>query len=814
MFIGKKSESSSYSEDSQDFIPVACHYNKETLLTKNGELIQTIQVRGLNSDKISNNLEHLRAVVRDAIKNDENCKEFAFWIHTIRRKANLDYDADYHNTLSKKIHHEWIQKNYWHDKFANKLYITVVHSAPKLKLKNFNSFINSLIPEVISSFEEKLFKKACDKLTQTVDGILESLGEYEARKLGVITEGNEYYSDPMFLYARIMQLREERCKLPMQDLSIALADHEYILGNDKIEVLGEEGKKFAAIMSFKEYQEISAEALDHFLQIPVEMITTEVFYFVDQKDVVPKFKYQNYVLETSNDSNLKKIKGIDKIINHKKEGTQFCHQQISFMVIGDNIDFLEKQVVKASDALSKLGIVHVREDIDLEKVFWSQLPGNFSFLSRMKPTIFSNTSAFASLHHFATGHLHNPWGRFTTLVQTERKTPYFLNFHDKSGHGSTCIFGDKNTGKTTLMNFLISESNKYNPAIIYITQDESSDLYLSATKGKWLPNDKEIVNPLLCKNSKENKKFLFEFFKIIAQHYFNPMSKEDLDTLKKISEDVFKIDIKKRSLSKIISSLKKTDPSENTIKTRLSEFTTNGKYSKIFESKNPLILEAGDIAVMDLQKFNDQNYIKKNYPKEKKLIEQFEYDLNIMQSVKMAITYSLQNIMNNIKNCPKIFTVDNINEIVNLSTYSDFVSKMMSDMSKVNGVFVTSVNIESLKDLYKKNHAQKWIDELNTSFIFPPEMQSSDLAKILRISENDITKLSNFSSNSRMFLIKQEGKVIGATLGIEKLTALTKFLSSGKEEKRLYEEIIREFGKDAPENWVQALFEEFQDIEN
>ena len=49
-------------------------------------------------------------------------------------------------------------------------------------------------------------------------------------------------------------------------------------------------------MSIKKYQEVSAEALDRFLQIPVEMVATEDLYFVDKKEIAPKFEDQNYIL--------------------------------------------------------------------------------------------------------------------------------------------------------------------------------------------------------------------------------------------------------------------------------------------------------------------------------------------------------------------------------------------------------------------------------------------------------------------------------------------------------------------------------------
>jgi type IV secretion system protein VirB4 len=459
----KSSDSNLYNSASEDFVLVACHYDEYTLLTKNGELLQTIQINGIHAEKISKNLFNLREVVRESIRNTVDCKKFAFWIHTIRRKDDLDDDAEYNGLLSANIHDIWRRKNYWHDKFVNRLYITIVHQAPALRLKNFNSWVHSLSANTISKFEEKYFASAAIELNNTVNGILVGVSEYGAQKLGIRIEGEECYSDPMFLYRRIMQLNEEDCPVPISDISAALASHQYAVGSDKIEVIGDEGKKFAALMAIKEYKEVSAEALDKFLQIPVEMVATEVFYFVDRDEVVSVYEDQDYILGVSGDSELRELKGLDVIIDNNRDNIRFCHQQISFMVIGDDLQTLDAQVRQASESLSKIGIVHVREDINLEKTFWAQLPANFSFLARMRPTVLKNTAALTSLHNFPTGNQYSTWGRAVTLLRTEKGTPYSMNFHDQTNVGTTCIFGEHKAGKTTLLNFLISEADKYNP---------------------------------------------------------------------------------------------------------------------------------------------------------------------------------------------------------------------------------------------------------------------------------------------------------------------------------------------------------------
>ena len=810
MLAVKTSDSNLYNSTSENFVPVACHYDEHTLLTKNGELLQTIQINGIHSEKISKNLFNLREVVRAAIRDTIGCNKFAFWIHTIRRKDDLDDAADYKGLLSANIHDIWRRKNYWHDKFVNRLYITVVHNAPELKLKNFNSLVNSLSPNIITVFEEKFFAKAAEKLTEAVDSILSGVGEYGAQRLGIRMEGQECYSDPMFLYRRIMQLNEEDCPVPVSDISSALASHQYAVGSDKIEVIGEDGKKFAALMSIKEYQEVSSEALDKFLQIPVEMVATEVFYFVERNEVTSVFEDQDYILGVSGDSDLKQLKGLDVIINEADDGVRFCHQQISFMVIGEDLHTLDRQVKQASEALSKIGIVHVREDINLEKTFWAQLPANFSFLSRMRPTVLTNTAALASLHNFPTGNQYNPWGRAVTLLRTEKGTPYFMNFHDQNNVGTTCIFGESKVGKTTLLNFLISEADKYYPTTIYITDDMDSGLYIKARGGKWFQRDKNIINPLICEDTEENRKFMFEFFKIISKHYFDPLQDTELKLLKALSEIVFTMPIKDRKLSMVIQALKDSEKGGTELKARLEIYLQGGAYHGVFERDTPVALQEGGIVAINLQSFDDAAYTKAHYPKEKKLIEQFEYDLNSMRAVKTAVVLSAQNIMQNVGQSPKIFVVDNLSELINLTHYASFVTRIADDMTAINGVFVSSVNTDALQKLYEKNISQEWITKVNTSFIFPSEVSVVGVDKVLSLDQAELKKLSKLSVSSRMFLIKQDGKTIASELSIGGLPGLTRLFCSGRDEREIYKEVVKEFGDEAPDNWVQEFYEELE----
>ncbi|MFT6077771.1 MAG: type IV secretion system protein VirB4, partial [Rickettsiales bacterium] len=87
----------------EDFIPFVCHYDKNTILTKNGELLQVIKITGFNHESINSQLASLRETVREAIVHNVKTSDFAIWLHTIRRKKDIAPKGDFDDYFSNKL---------------------------------------------------------------------------------------------------------------------------------------------------------------------------------------------------------------------------------------------------------------------------------------------------------------------------------------------------------------------------------------------------------------------------------------------------------------------------------------------------------------------------------------------------------------------------------------------------------------------------------------------------------------------------------------------------------------------------------------
>ena len=110
----------------QDFIPYVCHYNKNTVLTKNGELMKVIRITGFSDESMVSELTCLRDNIRFSVENHVKDNKFAFWFHAIRRKKDVSPKGEFPDYMSNKINDAWVRKNKWSKQYVNEFYITVI----------------------------------------------------------------------------------------------------------------------------------------------------------------------------------------------------------------------------------------------------------------------------------------------------------------------------------------------------------------------------------------------------------------------------------------------------------------------------------------------------------------------------------------------------------------------------------------------------------------------------------------------------------------------------------------------------------------
>jgi type IV secretion system protein VirB4 len=109
---------------------------------------------------------------------------------------------------------------------------------------------------------------------------------------------------------------------------------------------------------------------------------------------------------------------------------------------------------------------------------------------------------------------------YLAVLETDNSTPYFLNLHNgEVAH--TLILGMTGSGKSYFCNFLLQNAQKYNPLTFIFDIGASFQSLTTIFGGSYLNVGQDArdftINPFSLECTKENKQFLFSFFRVLIE---------------------------------------------------------------------------------------------------------------------------------------------------------------------------------------------------------------------------------------------------------------------------------------------------------
>lgn len=794
LFTKKKNNELLLEDPRPSFIPYACHYDPNTILTKNGELVQTIKIVGYSYETLGGSNVGLRELIRSVLAQEITSPQFAIYFHTVRKKQSLDTKPSYPCFFAQKLHNEWVQKNSWDNKYVNELYITIVHAGADFINSSLLSLTKYMFGSKIYRDHDDYLQQAFIRLDKVMLNILDRLSICGAIRLGIREDSSlGYVSDLVKFFSKIVQLEESEFPISNVDLSKEMTDYKIAFGNDTFEIKKNEDKSFGAILSIKAYPELDSSILDDFLQLPQEMIVTQTINFTDKSSCAKHFHYQDYVLGVSGDVDFKAIIGTDKFFDSSKNSpVDFCESQITVMIIEESPELVNSMIVNAANMLLSIGIPVVREDVNLENCFWSQLPGNFAYIARKRPLAAVNMAGLASLHNFPVGSLTSKWGEAITLLKTILGTPYFFNFHVEN-NGHTAIVGSQSAGKVTMLNFLLSESLKLNPNIFFFDVSRDSELFIKAIGGKYLIfRDKPVadalhLNPLLLDDNPANRKFLCNWFLYILDKYIDQSDIEDYQKLANNAVNVlYTLPKEKRMLrnAELLFNLEGYEDLNKKIIVRLSKWFGPGKYAHIFDNPTDDLDYRNMVLAIDVQELYDT---------------ELWFNLPVLYYLFHFFKMRYQGL-------PSILAVSGGNRIFNNLYFENNLSSILDELSALNSIVVTACSFSSQCNSWSEEIGNILNDKMATKIFLPDDSSYDNIKRIFKLSPQESLYLEALDPEKRQFIVKQLQIAIIAELNLKGLTTSLTILSCEDEvEKQKILDTIQTLG-DANSTWVQQLY--------
>ncbi len=712
-----------------DFVPYACLYDRDTIATKNGELLQIIKITGLGFEAGQHSGD-LRAAIRAAIQDCIPDTSYAIWLHTLRRRQQLLPHAHFPDQFSGNLDASWRAQHPSSASFVNELYITVVKAGQQAGLGNIDSLLQSLSPRRDRKARTAFLDAALGQLSGTMARMLDALRPYGARRLSVVERESVFYSEQLEFLEKLINLEERPMEVPRRDLSQVLTSGEITFAHDAMEVRTAEGKRrFAAILTLKEYKESTLKGIDKFLDIPCELIVSQCFDFIGGSKARASYEKQARYLAISGDKELAEWMEIDRLMRPGMDTDKaFGEQQTTLFLIAPSTKQLETSVRMVGKSLSKLGILAVREDLRFEECYWAQLPGNFPFIARKHSIDSNHLAGFANLQTQPMGNAAGtPWGAPVSLLTTVQDTPYFFNMH-RGTSAHTMILGHEKSGATTMAHFLLAQSRKLKPNIWYLDATGRAELFVQAMGGTMLkPGTPQLrLNPLQMAETPANREFIAFWLSTLIDPEAKQLNQASLGFFQSLVNEVMQLPREQRRLSALLPSIREADAA---LAAHFAQWCAGGQHGELFD------MPSDDFSVGALSAWN---------------LAPFMADVAVRIPL---VSYLLHRITGALSGTPTILVMSDGLTQLNTPLFGPRAAGWWDHLATQNAAcLLMSSHIENDALLpYTNLLAQR----AASIFVMPDDAPGSDYAMGFTLSESDIAAVAHMERHKRHVLLKR-----------------------------------------------------------
>lgn len=726
-----------------EFVPYACLYDKETILTKNGQLIQTIKVSGLNYDTATEDATPLRTALRDALRDTIPASDYAIWLHTMRRRVKLTPQGDFPEAFSRKIHELWRDVQQWDNAYINEVYISIVKEHQPIAMTDPQVSSRMWFARAINNFRAGYLESASREITRAVDNFCKRLHVYGAKRLGLIERDGVFYHEGIEFLEKLINLRYRPMSAAVSDLSKELTSGDITFGYNAMEVRGADGtRRFAAILTIKEYKESSLPALDQFLEIPCEIIISQCFDFVGSDRAKEEYELQHRYLKSSGDADMLRMSEVANLIESGKNSIKdFGEQQLTMFVIAPTVKELENNIRMIRRALTRIGIVSIREDMMLEDSYWAQLPGNLSFVRRMQPINTAHLAGFISLQSLPMGNaIGSIWGPPVSLFPTVNNTPYFFNFH-RGTNGHTTLIGPRDAGKTTLLHFLIAQARKLGTRVWYIDTRGKTDIWASAMGARHYvlkrENSLSRMAPLMREGTPEHRDFLSVWLTVLIDASGKKLSRSVVQFFRALIDQAYNLPPESRSLSGIAGHVAEADMM---LATGLTRWVGNNAFGQLFDNRSETIT-LDPFTIFDIS------------------------DLMGDEATRApTAAYLLQRMTEALDGTPTIIVLDEAWQLLANPLFAPQVDQWMDHLTATGGMMIATT--EQVEESVSNGFAQIISTKAATQMFLPEPEPLPEYMTVFGLSAQEMQYVSQIRTDERHVLVKRgrETAIIKANL--------------------------------------------------
>lgn len=423
----------------------------------------------------------------------------------------------------------------------------------------------------------------------------------------------------------------------------------------------------------------------------------------------------------------------DSIKEIELKGNYFGNFSLTVVIYDLDLAKVERACAEFYKVFSVHDAQLYEEKYNLLNSFLATVPGNHVFNLRYVYLLNSNYADYSFLFTLHCGehqnhHLHQ---EYLAVLETNHHTPYFLNLHHRDV-AHTMILGRTGAGKSFLLNFLITNLQKYDPWTFIFDLGGSFESLTQLFGGSYVKigiNSPDFrINPFSLPPTKENLDFLALFVKVLLQGS-SPIDLEpgeERDLYQQI-ENLYSVDPQLRTLGVLANTL------EHRIADRLAKWTRGGQFGFLFDNSEDTI-SFSRFQCFDFQKMSQ-------YP-------------DILEPLLFYILHRANSVISDreISTVFKAFFIDEAWVFLKNPSIQRYIVEALKTWRKANAAMILST--QSLDELRRSEVLDVIIESCPTKiFLANPDMDRDLYRRQFHLNENEVDLISSLVPKQQ-FLIK------------------------------------------------------------
>ena len=451
------------------------------------------------------------------------------------------------------------------------------------------------------------------------------------------------------------------------------------------------------------------------------------FSQVNLNDVAP----QDMLLDDSKESQVRELgESINEI---ELRGNYFGQFSLTVVIYDLDPSKVDRACAEFYKVFSIYDAQLYEEKYNLLNAFLAAVPGNSVFNLRYLYLLNTNYADFSFLFTLHCGEPRNSHLRqeYLAVLETNHNAPYFLNLHYRDV-AHTTILGRTGAGKSFLLNFLITNIQKYAPLTFIFDLGGSFETLTRLFGGSYvrvgLESGSFKINPFSLPPTKENLDFLALFLKVLIQGPsavdLDPTTERDL--FHQI-ENLYAVDPPLRTLSVLANTL------GHQLADRLAKWTRGGQFGFLFDNSEDTI-SFSQFQCFDFQRMSQ-------YPE-------------VLQPLLFYILHRANAVITGrqIATTFKAFFIDEAWVFLKNPSIQRYVVEALKTWRKHNAAMVLST--QSIDELRRSDILDVIIESCTTKiFLANPEMDRDLYQKQFHLNDNEVEVISNLIPKQQ-FLIK------------------------------------------------------------